>query len=208
MTLKDNIVFSNGDPMTMEDVLYSMNRVAQSPRGGTNFAVIDLDACTISDDGLTLYVQYNTSYGPWQSALNIYMMPGDPVLMQMPDNYTQEYYDEVKHDMGLDRPYIVQLGSYIWGVVTRLDLGTSYMTNRAVTEQISERVWVSVRIGLISVFMTALLGIPFGIIAPAPRAQISQRRLCPEFLLSYTQARTPPLGGRRSGTLQGKALRV
>lgn len=94
-----------------------------------------------------------------------YMMPGDPVLMQMPDNYTQEYYDEVKHDMGLDRPYIVQLGSYIWGVVTRLDLGTSYMTNRAVTEQISERVWVSVRIGLISVFMTALLGIPFGIIA-------------------------------------------
>ena len=92
-----------------------------------------------------------------------YMMPGDPVLMQMPDNYTQEYYDEVKHDMGLDRPYIVQLGSYIWGVVTRLDLGTSYMTNRAVTEQISERVWVSVRIGLISVFMTALIGIPFGI---------------------------------------------
>ena len=94
-----------------------------------------------------------------------YMMPGDPVLMQMPDNYTQEYYDEVKHDMGLDRPYIVQLGDYIWGVVTRLDLGTSYMTNRAVTEQISERVWVSVRIGLISVFMTALIGIPFGIIA-------------------------------------------
>ena len=28
MTLKDNIVFSNGDPMTMEDVLYSMKRVA------------------------------------------------------------------------------------------------------------------------------------------------------------------------------------
>ncbi len=90
LTLKDNIVFSNGDPMTMEDVLYSMNRVAQSPRGGTNFAVIDLDACTISDDGLTLYVQYNTSYGPWQSALNIYIMNQDFVegLGENPDWYS------------------------------------------------------------------------------------------------------------------------
>lgn len=74
LTLKDGIKFSNGDPMTMADVLYSMGRVAASPRGGTNFAVINLDECTISDDGLTLYVQYNTSYGPWQSALNIYIM--------------------------------------------------------------------------------------------------------------------------------------
>ncbi len=90
LTLKDNVVFSNGDPMTMEDVLYSMNRVAQSPRGGTNFAVIDLDACTISDDGLTLYVQYNTSYGPWQSALNIYIMNEDFVegLGENPDWYS------------------------------------------------------------------------------------------------------------------------
>lgn len=94
-----------------------------------------------------------------------YMMPGDPVLMQMPDDYTQEYYNEVKHEMGLDRPYIVQLGDYIWGVVTRLDLGTSYMTNRDVSEQIAERVWVSIRIGLISVCLTAIIGIPFGVIA-------------------------------------------
>lgn len=74
LTLKDGITFANGDKMTMADVLYSMGRVAASPRGGSNFAVVDLDKCTISDDGLTLYVQYNTSYGPWQSALNIFIM--------------------------------------------------------------------------------------------------------------------------------------
>lgn len=94
-----------------------------------------------------------------------YLMPGDPVLNKMPDNYTEEQYNEVKHDMGLDRPFLVQMADYIWGVCTRLDLGTSYMTNRAVSESIGERVWVTVRIGLLSVGITVLLGIPFGIIA-------------------------------------------
>ena len=94
-----------------------------------------------------------------------YLMPGDPVLNKMPDNYTQEQYDAVQHEMGLDRPFIVQLGSYIWGVVTRLDLGTSYMTNKAVTETIRSRVGVSLEIGLLSVCVTVVLGIPFGIIS-------------------------------------------
>ena len=94
-----------------------------------------------------------------------YLMPGDPVLNQMPDNYTQEQYDEVQHEMGLDQPFLVQLGQYIWGVVTRFDLGTSYMTNRAVTTSIAERVWVTIRLGVLSIGVTVLLGIPFGIIS-------------------------------------------
>ena len=74
LTLKDNIYFSNGDQMTMEDVLYSMQRFAQSPRGATNFTVVDFDNSKISDDGMTLYLQYTQPYGPWQSGLNIFVM--------------------------------------------------------------------------------------------------------------------------------------
>ena len=94
-----------------------------------------------------------------------YLMPGDPVLNQMPDNYTQEQYDAVEHELGLDRPFVVQLVDYIWGVVTRFDLGTSYMTNRAVKDSIMDRIFVTIRIGLLSVGVTVLLGIPFGIIS-------------------------------------------
>ena len=94
-----------------------------------------------------------------------YLMPGDPVLNQLPDNYTQEQYDQVEHEMGLDQPYLIQLGQYIWGVVTRLDLGTSYMTNRAVSATISERVGVTIQLGVLSVCVTVVLGIPFGIIS-------------------------------------------
>ncbi len=94
-----------------------------------------------------------------------YMMPGDPVLNQMPDNYTQEQYDEVQHELGLDQPYVVRLGQYIWGVVTRFDLGTSYMTNRAVTASIAERIWITVRLGILGVLLSVILGIPFGVIS-------------------------------------------
>ena len=39
------------------------------------------------------------------------------------------------------------------------------MTNRAVTTSIAERVWVTIRLGVLSVGVTVLLGIPFGIIS-------------------------------------------
>ncbi len=94
-----------------------------------------------------------------------YLMPGDPVLNQMPDNYTQEQYDEVQHELGLDQPYVVRLGQYVWGVVTRFDLGTSYMTNRAVTASIAERLWITVRLGILGVLLSVILGIPFGVIS-------------------------------------------
>lgn len=74
MTLKDHIYFSNGDQMTMGDVLYSLERFSQSPRGATNFTVVDFDASTVSEDGMTLYLQYTQPYGPWQSGLNQFIL--------------------------------------------------------------------------------------------------------------------------------------
>lgn len=38
---------------------------------------MDFDASTISDDGMTLYLQYNQPYGPWRSGLNIFVMNKD-----------------------------------------------------------------------------------------------------------------------------------
>ncbi len=91
-------------------------------------------------------------------------MPGDPVRNKLgTSNYTQEQYDAVAHEMGLDRPFVVQLGDYLWGVVTRLDLGTAYSTNRPVTESLAQRVGVSIRLGIMSLVLAALLGVPIGI---------------------------------------------
>lgn len=94
-----------------------------------------------------------------------HFMPGDPVVNMLPTTYTEEQYEAKKAELGLDRPFIVQLGDYLWGVVTRFDLGTSYSTKRDVTNAIGDRVLTTVKIGLMSVCVTVLVGIPVGIIS-------------------------------------------
>ncbi len=92
-----------------------------------------------------------------------FIMPGDPVANQLPVGYTQEDYDLQQAKMGLDKPYVVQLGTYIWGVVSRLDLGTSYYSNRPVSDEISDRVWITLKIGIFSCLFTIILSLPLGI---------------------------------------------
>ena len=94
-----------------------------------------------------------------------HFMPGDPVANMLPTTYTQEQYDAKKTEMGLDRPFIVQLGDYLWGVITRFDLGTSYSTKRDVTNAIGDRVMTTLKIGLMSVLVTVIIGIPVGIVS-------------------------------------------
>lgn len=94
-----------------------------------------------------------------------YFMPGDPVLLMMPSNFTQEQYDAKAAQLGLDQSYFTQLSDYIIGIVTRFDLGTSYTTGQKVNELIAGRVWTTFRIGLLSCFVTLLIAIPIGIIA-------------------------------------------
>jgi peptide/nickel transport system permease protein len=94
-----------------------------------------------------------------------FIMPGDPVANQLPVGYTQEDYDLQQQKMGLDRPYIVQLGSYVWGVATRMDLGTSYYSNRPVKDEVSDRVWITLKIGILSCLFTVIVSIPLGILS-------------------------------------------
>jgi ABC-type transport system substrate-binding protein len=74
MKLKDNITFSDGNQMTMEDVLYTMQCFID---GGMTtdkyvyFQYIDFDATTISDDGLTMDLVYTQPYGPGMRTLNM-----------------------------------------------------------------------------------------------------------------------------------------
>ena len=93
------------------------------------------------------------------------MSPGDPVAGILGSNYTQEQYDEKEAELGLDQPFVIQFFNYIRGIVTRLDLGTSYNTGRTVSDEIFERLPTTVRLGLIGCVITVVLGIPFGIIS-------------------------------------------
>ena len=59
------------------------------------------------------------------------VVPGDPVRVMMGDQAKEEAVQQVRHELGLDRPVAEQFLSWLAGVV-RGDLGTSYTQRRSV----------------------------------------------------------------------------
>lgn len=94
-----------------------------------------------------------------------YFTPGDPAQLSLGSNYTEEAYQAKKEEMGLDRPFLVQYLIYVKGVVTKLDLGTSYKTLRPVSEMIGSRIGITLKLGLISSLITIVVGVSIGIIS-------------------------------------------
>lgn len=94
-----------------------------------------------------------------------YLTPGDPTLTILGADAKEEEYVQLRSELGLDEPFFVQFYNYMKALVTKFDLGTSYTTRRSVTSEILERAPITLKLGLIGVGITVLLGIPFGIIS-------------------------------------------
>lgn len=95
-----------------------------------------------------------------------YFMPGDPVDMILGGDYTQEEYDEKQAELGLDQPYYKQLFNYFYNLVVNHSLGISYSSGRGVVEELTaaNRIWTSMKLGLMSCILTIIVAIPMGII--------------------------------------------
>ena len=98
--------------------------------------------------------------------------PGDPAREALSVNGIQEPTEEeiakLRHELGLDRPLIVQYGGWIWNALQG-DFGKSYITNESVLDEIILRLPVTLNLALWAVVIAALTGIPIGIWMGAKR---------------------------------------
>ena len=94
-----------------------------------------------------------------------YFTPGDPVAVFFDFDYTEEQYAEKAAEWGLDQPFLVQFFNYVKNIVTKFDFGYSYFSGNSVMSELSTRFPVSLKLGLISVLLTVVIGVPFGIIS-------------------------------------------
>ncbi len=92
------------------------------------------------------------------------VMPADPVLAVVGDRASQEVYEQVYQEMGLDRPLYVQYWRYLTKLVQG-DLGTSIMTARPVMEDILRFFPATLELATIATLMGIFLGIPMGVLA-------------------------------------------
>ncbi|MGJ4859366.1 ABC transporter permease [Labrys sp. La1] len=49
--------------------------------------------------------------------LVVYFSPGDPVAIMLGRDASGETADQIRRDLGLDRPFLVQYGAWLWGLL-------------------------------------------------------------------------------------------
>ena len=91
------------------------------------------------------------------------MTPGDPALKIVGTEASPEAVQAQRVLMGLDKPFFTRVFLYAKGIVTKFDFGTSWRTGRPVFEDIGPRLPVSIRIGICSIIVSVVLGIPLGV---------------------------------------------
>ena len=88
--------------------------------------------------------------------------PGDPVVTMLGPRYEEELASRLRHQLGLDRPYFVQYGDYMWGFI-RGDFGESFLQRgRAVRDLIGPKMWVSAQLASAALLVSVSIGLPLG----------------------------------------------
>ncbi len=94
----------------------------------------------------------------------LFFTPGDPARIALGAEATEQSIAAFRAEHGLDKPYPVQLGRYMYRAVFKLDLGYSYMMKSQVSAELAARIPVTIRLALFAVLLSAMIGIPLGII--------------------------------------------
>ncbi|MBQ1384029.1 MAG: ABC transporter permease [Firmicutes bacterium] len=92
------------------------------------------------------------------------LAPGDPATTILGDQATPEAIAQLREEMGLNDPIIVQYARYMINLA-RGDMGTSYKTKKPVSIEVFSRFPATAKLSLVAVIFSTLLAIPLGMLA-------------------------------------------
>jgi peptide/nickel transport system permease protein len=96
----------------------------------------------------------------------LYLSPGDPAAVIAGDIATEEDIARIRASLGLDQPYFVRFGTWLWALLQG-DLGTSIFTGLPVSTLIGQRVEPTLALTLCTLIVAIALAVPLGVIAAA-----------------------------------------
>lgn len=98
----------------------------------------------------------------------VHLIPGDPVEMMLGEGARRADVQELRRELGLERPLGVQYGAFLVGL-TRGDLGTSLHTGEPVTRMLARRFPATLELALASLVVALAVSLPLGILAALHR---------------------------------------
>jgi dipeptide transport system permease protein len=116
----------------------------------------------------------------------IRLLPGDPVALLSGERVmSPERHAQISHDLGMDRPMIIQYFDYVGGVVTG-DFGTSIVSKKPILDQFWALFPATVELSFCAIVIAIALGIPAGVIAAIKRGSIFDQTLMGIALVGYS----------------------
>ena len=95
------------------------------------------------------------------------LIPGDVCLVRLGSGgttFSEQALQACHAELGLDRPWLVQFGQFLWGML-HLDFGVSMWSGKPVVDEIASRFPISLEVALIATFIAVFLAIPLGTIS-------------------------------------------
>lgn len=106
----------------------------------------------------------------------IQLIPGDPAAAMLDLQATPEEIQAVRHELWLDRPFVVQYGHW-FGNLLHGDLGVSTMYREPITSLMADRLPITLYLSALAFVMSTVLGISFGIICAIKRGGLIDQSL-------------------------------
>ncbi len=100
-----------------------------------------------------------------------YFAPGDAAVMLSGEKATAEAVQSKRHELGLDRPFVVQYVDYVWRA-SHGDFGDDWFgMHEPVSRKIAERLPTTAKVAILAIVLAALVGIMLGTVAAIYRSR-------------------------------------
>jgi len=116
----------------------------------------------------------------------IRLLPGDPVALLSGERVmSPERHALISHQLGLDRPMVIQYLDYLGGVL-RGDFGSSIVSKQPILDQFWALFPATVELSFCAIVIAIALGIPAGVVAAIKRGSIFDQGLMGIALVGYS----------------------
>ncbi len=96
------------------------------------------------------------------------LLPGDPALVILSEgdaSFTQEELEDLRKQLGTDRPIVVQYVDWIGGLLQG-DLGTSiWRSGQPVTKLVGDRIFRTLELAVLAIIIAVALAVPLGVVS-------------------------------------------
>ncbi|EKX59893.1 Dipeptide transport system permease protein DppB [Rhodobacter sp. AKP1] len=100
----------------------------------------------------------------------LYVLPADPVRQIAGRSATPQVVENIRRQLGLDQPFLVQYGRYLWGLMQG-DFGRSYLQKTDVATLIAARLPATLQLMGGAILCELVLGLTMGIVAALRRGR-------------------------------------